>query len=103
MLLNKIIYKIIENKTVNTKRSTKKGLETYEFGTQSIGYISSISSNQFIILGILFLLFDVELVFLIPWCVGSDFLSSLPTLIILIFINCIFYCLALEIYLNALN
>ena len=85
------------------KRSTSKGLETYEFGTQSIGSITTISSNQFLILAILFLLFDIELIFLIPWCIGLPTLTSIPNLVIIIFIHCILYSLVIELKYNALN
>ena len=64
--LNKFLHKLLSIKSLSSKRSTLKGLETYEFGASSIGNIVTISNNQFIILSILFLIFDIELIFLIP-------------------------------------
>ena len=66
ILLNKIVFKFLNLKTLNNVRSKNKGLETYEFGTHSIGLVSTISSNQILILAIIFLLFDIEIIFLIP-------------------------------------
>ena len=64
--LNKVLAKLINPKSAQFVRSNTKGKETYEFGTHSIGTLKSISNNQFIILAILFLIFDIELIFLIP-------------------------------------
>ena len=44
-----------------------EGFETYEFGTTSIGNSSLNTINKhFYILGLLFIIFDVELMFLFP-------------------------------------
>lgn len=103
MSLNLIFYKILENKAISKERSLNKGLETYEFGTHSIGLVTTISSNQFLILAILFLLFDIELVFLIPWTIGIGTLINPSNIIILLFSHCIIYSLVLELYFNILN
>jgi NADH:ubiquinone oxidoreductase subunit 3 (subunit A) len=66
IILNRIFSKLIKLKSISTERSVTRGYETYEFGTHSIGSISTMSNNQFIILAILFLIFDVELIYIIP-------------------------------------
>ena len=66
IVLNKLIFQLIQNKSNSQLRTYTKGLETYEFGTHSIGLITTLSNNQFIILSIIFLLFDIELIFIIP-------------------------------------
>ena len=53
-------------KTSFLKRT--EGFETYEFGATSIGNSSLLVVNKhFYILGVLFIIFDVELMFLFPW------------------------------------
>lgn len=74
IILNKFIFKFLNNKSILQYRTFNRGLETYEFGTQSIGLITTVSNNQFIILTILFLLFDIELIFIIPWVINITYL-----------------------------
>ena len=72
VILNKIVFKFLKLNTVSQTRSKNKGLETYEFGTHSIGLISTVSSNQIFILAIIFLLFDIEIIFLISWVINLN-------------------------------
>ena len=98
IVLNKLLSKLIKIKSISSVRSDTKGLEIYEFGTHSIGVITTISNNQFIILCILFLIFDIELIFLIPFIIEIKLLLSIQILIILIFSHLIIYSLLIELY-----
>ena len=49
------------------------GCDTYEFGAITVGNNASLSVNKhYYILGIIFIVFDVELVFLFPWAYGLN-------------------------------
>lgn len=100
--LNKIFSKLIKLKSLQSIRSTNRGRETYEFGTNSIGSVKSISNNQFIILAILFLIFDIELIFLLPWILNIKFLWSVSNLTLLLFSHIIIYSLIIELKENIL-
>ena len=65
VILNQIVFNFLKISSAGNIRSKNRGLETYEFGTHSIGSVSTISSNQIFILAIIFLLFDIEIIFII--------------------------------------
>ena len=102
IILNKVLYKILKLKSFSNIRSKNRGLETYEFGTHSIGLVSTISSNQIFILAIVFLLFDIEILFIVPWIVNINLTWTLGNLCMLTFCNFIIYSFILELYLNIL-
>lgn len=102
IVLNKILFKLLKLKSINNKRSLNRGLETYEFGTHSIGMVYSISSNQIFILSVIFLLFDIELIFLIPWVINMNLVWSIGNLVMVVFCNFIMYSLIIELYFNIL-
>ena len=102
VVLNKIIFKFLKLKSNSQLGSKNKGLETYEFGTHSVGMISTISSNQIFILAIIFLLFDIEIIFLVPWILNLNLTWVLGNLGMLFFSNLILYSFFIELYLNIL-
>ena len=51
------------------QRPTKAKLEPYESGMQPVGTARERFSIQFYLVAMLFLLFDVEAIFLFPWAV----------------------------------
>ena len=54
---------------VGVKRSTKEKLSPYECGIPPVGDARGSFSISFYLVGMLFILFDVEAVFLYPWAV----------------------------------
>jgi NADH-quinone oxidoreductase subunit A len=54
---------------VGVKRPTKEKLSPYECGITPVGDARGSFSVSFYLIGMLFLLFDVEAVFLYPWAV----------------------------------
>ena len=98
VLLNKCVFKFLTVPFTNQARTKNRGFETYEFGTHSVGSVSTISSNQVFILAIIFLLFDIELVFLISWVVNLNITWNLGNFLILFFCNLIVYSFLLELY-----
>ena len=102
IILNRILFKLLNPQSPSTQRSKNKGLETYEFGTHSIGFVSTVSSNQIFILAVVFLLFDIEILFLVPWTVNLHITWSLGNTCMIVFCNFIVYSFLLELYLNIL-
>ena len=54
---------------VGVKRPTREKLSPYECGIQPVGDARERFSISFYLVGMLFILFDVEAVFLYPWAV----------------------------------
>ena len=102
ILLNQILFKLLHNQKSNQERIKNKGLETYEFGTHSVGLISTIGSNQIFVLAIIFLLFDIEIIFLVPWIINVENTWALGNSLMLIFCNFILYSFMLELYFGLL-
>jgi NADH-quinone oxidoreductase subunit A len=60
---------------VGVKRPTQKKLSPYECGIAPVGNARERFSVSFYLVGMLFILFDVEAVFLYPWAVVSKSLK----------------------------
>lgn len=54
---------------VRSKKPTEEKLMTYESGEEPVGDARVRFNNRFYIIALIFVLFDVELVFLFPWAV----------------------------------
>jgi len=54
---------------VGRHRNTKVKLDTYECGIQAVGDARGRFSVRFYLVAVLFILFDVETVFMMPWAV----------------------------------
>ena len=63
------------SKLVGVKRPTLKKLSPYECGITPVGNARERFSISFYLVGMLFILFDVEAVFLYPWAVVSKSLK----------------------------
>jgi NADH-quinone oxidoreductase subunit A len=61
---------------VGVKRPTKEKLSPYECGITPVGDARGSFSVSFYLIGMLFILFDVEAVFLYPWAVVFKTLSA---------------------------
>lgn len=62
---------------VGPRREDKEKLDTYECGVPEIGTARSRVSVKFYMVAILFILFDIEVVFLFPWAVVyRDFIQA---------------------------
>ncbi|MBA3649299.1 MAG: NADH-quinone oxidoreductase subunit A [Chitinophagales bacterium] len=60
---------------VGPKLSTKKKLKSFESGIQSVGNARQPFAIKYFLTAILFVLFDVEVIFLYPWAVNFDVLG----------------------------
>jgi len=62
---------------------TKKRYETYECGVEYVGDAHQQFSVRYYLVGIIFLIFDVEVVFMYPWTlVYQTYLKSGPTILL---------------------
>jgi NADH-quinone oxidoreductase subunit A len=60
---------IVLSKIAGRSRPTKVKLEPYECGVEPIGNARERQSVKFYLVAMVFLLFDIETVFLVPWAV----------------------------------
>jgi len=71
---------------LQTKNITKEKTTTYECGFNPIYLVGSPFSIKFFIIGVLFLIFDIEIILLIPWSIESLLINKKGQFIIIIFI-----------------
>lgn len=60
-----------------TQRPETEKLSTYECGFEPYGDTRNQFNIRFYIIAILFILFDIEIIFLLPWCVSISQLNLL--------------------------
>ncbi len=78
------------------KNPSKEKLSTYECGVKSTGQARERFSVKFYLVAMLFIVFDVEVVFLYPWAVKyKDFLTEGKGLYMLVIMGIFFFLLAL--------
>ncbi len=72
LTLNKILGRV-------AREATKKKYDTYECGVEYVGDAHQQFSVRYYLVGIIFLIFDVEVVFMYPWTlVFQTYLKSGP-------------------------
>lgn len=94
---------------VGRHRNTKVKLDAYECGIQAVGDARGRFSVRFYLVAVLFILFDVEMVFMMPWAViyrqlpqitGSRFFGFWEMLVYLGFVAVGLYYIARKGILN---
>jgi NADH-quinone oxidoreductase subunit A len=60
---------IFLSRFVGRHRPTKEKLEPYECGVEPVGNARERQSVKFYLVAMVFLLFDIEIIFLVPWAV----------------------------------
>jgi len=68
------------------KRNTKTKLEAFESGIPSIGNARIPFNIKYFLVAILFVLFDVEVIFMYPWAVNFEYLGILGFVEMVLFI-----------------
>lgn len=63
------------NILLSPKKPNKYKSETYECGIETVGETWVQLKGQYYIFGLIFLIFDIEAVFLFPWAVAYDRLT----------------------------
>jgi NADH-quinone oxidoreductase subunit A len=72
---------------VGPKRKTNEKLENFESGIESVGNARIPFSIKYFLTAILFVMFDVEVIFMYPWAVNFDALGTLGFVEMLLFIG----------------
>lgn len=70
VVLGFVVTTMIVTHLLGPKRKTKQKLENFECGIEGMGNARSPFSVKYFVIAILFVLFDVEVIFLYPWAVN---------------------------------
>ena len=70
-----VVSIMIVTHLLGPKRNTKAKLENFECGVEGFGNARSPFSLKYFLIAILFVLFDVEVIFLYPWAVNFQALG----------------------------
>lgn len=94
---------LIVNRIVAPRRYNPIKLIAYESGNPPSGEPKERFYIGFFLLAILFVVFDVEVIFLYPWAVAFDSISLEGFIMMLVFIGLIFVGYIYEIFIGALT
>jgi len=78
---------IVVSHLVGTKRYSKKKMESFECGVESQGNARIPFSIKYFLVAILFVLFDVEVIFMYPWAVNFKTLGIQGLLEMMLFLG----------------
>ena len=67
---------IITSVVIGPKRPTPEKLSTYESGVEPVGSAHSKFSVKYYLVGMLFIVFDIEIVFMYPWAVTFKYYTG---------------------------
>src|SRR5437588_11815198 len=70
------VTNILLSRVIGQRKSTRTKLMPYECGKDPVGSARERFSVKFYLIAMLFILFDIEVIFLIPWAVVFKMLSS---------------------------
>jgi len=82
-----VVTTIIATHFLGPKRKTKKKLDPFECGIESSGNARVPYSVRYFLTAILFVLFDVEVIFMYPWAVNFKALGLTGVLVMFLFIG----------------
>ena len=74
------VTNIVLSHVVGKRKNTRAKLMPYECGMDPVGSAHQRFSVKFYLIAMLFILFDIEAVFLLPWAVVFKALSQVPTI-----------------------
>lgn len=86
---------LILSRVAGRNRPTKEKLAPYECGVEPVGTARERQSVKFYLVAMVFLLFDIETVFLVPWAVVFPGLLNDPLLKRLFYIEMMLFILVL--------
>lgn len=78
------------SKWLGPKRPSREKLSTYESGMKPVGTTRERVSIKYYIVGMLFIIFDIEIVFLYPWAVSFGKLGAFALWEMFLFIALLF-------------
>ena len=76
VVLGFVITTMLLTHLLGPKRSSKAKLENFECGIEGMGNARSPFSVKYFLIAILFVLFDVEVIFMYPWAVNLKALGK---------------------------
>lgn len=76
VILGFVITTMLFTHFLGPKRPSKAKLESFECGIESFGNARSPFSVKYFVIAILFVLFDVEVIFMYPWAVNLKALGK---------------------------
>lgn len=82
-----VVTTMIATHLIGPKRKTKDKLENFECGIESQGNARIPFSIKYFLVAILFVMFDVEVIFMYPWAVNFKALGSIGFIEMLCFIG----------------
>lgn len=85
IVLGFVITTMIATHFLGPKRRTKEKLDSFECGIEGLGNARSPFSVKYFLIAILFVLFDVEVIFMYPWAVNFRELGFFGFIEMLIF------------------
>ena len=80
------IFTIVFSRLVNAAKPNVVKLEPYECGIEPIGDARDRYSIRYYLIAMLFVIFDVETVFMFPWAVALDRLALFGLIEMLVFL-----------------
>jgi NADH-quinone oxidoreductase subunit A len=86
---------LILSRVAGRNRPTKEKLAPYECGVEPVGTARERQSVKFYLVAMVFLLFDIETVFLVPWAVVFPGLLNDPSLKRLFYVEMMLFILVL--------
>lgn len=86
------ITNIVISAVLGTYKPTREKLTPYECGIDPVGSAHERLSVKFYLIAMLFVLFDVEVIFLYPWAVAFKSLKLFGFIEMLIFIGILLIC-----------
>jgi NADH-quinone oxidoreductase subunit A len=87
IVLGFVITTMLLTHRLGPKRSSKAKLENFECGIEGMGNARSPFSIKYFMIAILFVLFDVEVIFMYPWAANFTELGATGFLEMLIFLG----------------
>lgn len=82
-----VVTTLVATHTIGPKRKTKDKLENFECGIEAQGNARIPFSIKYFLVAILFVMFDVEVIFMYPWAVNFKALGSIGFIEMLCFIG----------------
>lgn len=79
-------FMVLSNRILGPKRPNPEKLSTYESGMEPIRTARDRFSVKFYLVAMLFIIFDIEIVFLYPWAVTFDKIGVLGYIEMFLFI-----------------
>ncbi|MFN4146450.1 MAG: NADH-quinone oxidoreductase subunit A [Runella sp.] len=89
LALGFIVVTMLVTHSIGPKRKSEKKDEAFECGIESIGDARTPISVKYFLVAILFVLFDVEVIFMYPWAVNFQKLGTNGFWAMLIFLGMI--------------